>query len=69
MSDSPADPLGEALPDGDELADRALEQEDTGKQLLERIESSDVGTADFEQALTEFIAAMREHIDYGTTGS
>ncbi|GGL17314.1 hemerythrin domain-containing protein [Nocardia jinanensis] len=53
-----------ALPDGDELADRALEQEDTGKQLLERIERSEVGAPEFEQALTEFIAAMREHIDY-----
>lgn len=53
-----------ALPDGDELADRALDQEDAGKHLLQRIEDAKVGSRDFEQALTEFIGAIREHIDF-----
>ncbi|MGV9614782.1 hemerythrin domain-containing protein [Nocardia xishanensis] len=33
-----------ALPDGDELADRALAEEDSAKQLLQRIDDSEVGT-------------------------
>lgn len=53
-----------ALPDGDELADRALAQEDAGKQLLQRIESAKAGSREFEQALTEFIGAIREHIEF-----
>ncbi|TQM26309.1 hemerythrin domain-containing protein [Nocardia bhagyanarayanae] len=53
-----------ALPDGDELADRALAQEESGKRLLQRIDDSEVGTPDFEGALTEFIRALREHIEF-----
>lgn len=53
-----------SLPEGDELADHGLEQEESGKQLLQRIEDSEAGSPEFEQALTDFLVAMREHIDY-----
>lgn len=52
------------LPDGDELADRAIGQEDAAKRLLQQIEDSEAGAPEFEQALTEFIGAMREHIEF-----
>lgn len=52
------------LPEGDELADHGLEQEESGKELLQQIEDSEAGSPEFEQALTDFLAAMREHIDY-----
>lgn len=52
------------LPEGDELADRGLDQEEAGKQLLQQIEDSEAGSPEFEQALTDFLAAMREHIEY-----
>ncbi|MGK8486775.1 hemerythrin domain-containing protein [Nocardia asiatica] len=54
----------QALPDGDELADQALEQEDRAKRLLQQIEDSEAGSGEFEQALTEFIVALREHIEF-----
>lgn len=52
------------LPEGDELADHGLDQEEAGKQLLQQIEDSEAGSPEFEQALTDFLVAMREHIDY-----
>ncbi|WP_063057616.1 hemerythrin domain-containing protein [Nocardia sienata] len=52
------------LPEGDELADHGLDQEESGKQLLQQIEDSEAGTPEFEQALTDFLVAMREHIEY-----
>lgn len=54
----------QALPDGDELADRALQQEDRAKRLLQQIEDFDAGSSEFEQALTEFIVVVREHIEF-----
>ncbi|MGK8520140.1 hemerythrin domain-containing protein [Nocardia asteroides] len=54
----------QALPDGDELADQAIEQEDSAKRLLQRIERSEAGSSEFEQALTEFITALRDHIEF-----
>ncbi|WP_416566582.1 hemerythrin domain-containing protein [Nocardia testacea] len=52
------------LPEGDELADHGLDQEEAGKQLLQQIEDSEAGSPEFEQALTDFLVAMREHIEY-----
>ncbi|MCG7595950.1 hemerythrin domain-containing protein [Mycobacterium sp. C3-094] len=53
-----------ALPDGDELADTAIEQEQQGKQLLQRLEDGSPGEPDYQQAIKEFAAAAREHIAY-----
>lgn len=53
-----------ALDNGDELADRAIGQEQQGKKLLQRLEDSKPGEVDFHDALAEFIKAGREHIAF-----
>lgn len=53
-----------ALDNGDELADRALGQEQEGKQLLQRLENGTPGEADYHEALAVFIKAGREHIAF-----
>lgn len=52
------------LDNGDELADRALGQEQEGKQLLQRLENGTPGEADYHEALAAFIKAGREHIAF-----
>ncbi|MFF3228177.1 hemerythrin domain-containing protein [Nocardia suismassiliense] len=52
------------LPDGNELADQAIAQEEAAKELLQQIEKSAVGSAEFEEALTEFSASARLHIEF-----
>ncbi|MBF6073928.1 hemerythrin domain-containing protein [Nocardia beijingensis] len=52
------------IPDGDELADRAIDQEDGAKKLLQQLKNSHAGTPEFERALTEFIPAARAHIEF-----
>jgi hemerythrin-like domain-containing protein len=54
----------EALDDGDELADHAIEQEQEGKKLLQRLEDGAPGERDYHEALQEFVKAGREHIRY-----
>ena len=54
----------EHLPNGDELADTAIGQEDEGKEVLDKLDKLDAGTPEFENLLAEFIRAGREHIDY-----
>jgi hemerythrin-like domain-containing protein len=54
----------DALDDGDELADAAIEQEQEGKKLLQRLEDGAPGDPDYQQALQEFVKAGREHIMY-----
>lgn len=49
---------------GDALADTAIEQEQAGKQLLQRLEDGKPGEPDYHQALQEFVKAGREHIAY-----
>ena len=49
---------------GDGVADKAIEQEQAGKQLLQRLEDGKPGEPDYHQALQEFIRAGREHIAY-----
>lgn len=53
-----------ALDNGDELADRAVGQEQEGKKLLQRLEDGRPGEADYHEALAEFIKAGREHIAF-----
>ncbi|CPR12966.1 hemerythrin HHE cation binding domain-containing protein [Mycobacterium bohemicum DSM 44277] len=49
---------------GDALADRAIEQEQAGKKLLQRLEDGKPGEPDYHEALQEFVEAGREHIAY-----
>ncbi|WP_067683011.1 hemerythrin domain-containing protein [Nocardia miyunensis] len=55
------------VPDGDVLADHAIEQEKTGKYLLRRLEDGPVGSPEFEEALATFVPAAREHINFEQT--
>lgn len=54
----------EALDDGNELADQAIDQEEAGKRLLQRLEDGEPGQDDYHDALDEFVKAAREHIFY-----
>jgi hemerythrin-like domain-containing protein len=53
-----------ALDNGDELSDTAIEQEQAGKKLLQRLEDGKPGEPGYHAALQEFIRAGREHIAY-----
>jgi len=53
-----------ALEEGDALADKAIEQEQTGKQLLQRLEDGEPGDPDYQEALQQFVRVGREHIAY-----
>lgn len=53
-----------ALDDGDQLADAAIAQETSGKKLLQTLLDNEPGDSSYHNALTEFVAAAREHIDY-----
>ncbi|AKS31060.1 hemerythrin domain-containing protein [Mycolicibacterium goodii] len=54
----------QALDDGDELADKAIEQEQAGKQLLQRLEDGKPGEPDYHEALGEFVKLSRDHIAF-----
>lgn len=54
----------EALENGDELADRAVEQEQEGKQLLQILEDGAPGDPEYQRALQKFVALGREHIAF-----
>jgi hemerythrin-like domain-containing protein len=49
---------------GDGIVDKAIEQEQGGKQLLQRLEDGKPDDPDYHEALQEFIKAGREHIAY-----
>jgi hemerythrin-like domain-containing protein len=53
-----------ALDDGDALADKAIQQEQDGKKLLQKLEDSKPGEPQFQEALQAFVVAGREHIDF-----
>jgi hemerythrin-like domain-containing protein len=57
----------EHLPNGDQLADTAIGQEDEGKEVLDKLDKLDAGDPQFAKLLAEFIRAGREHIDYEET--
>jgi hypothetical protein len=46
------------------LADNAIEQEQEGKKLLQRLEDGEPGEPDYQEALRQFVKAGREHIAY-----
>lgn len=54
----------EALDDGDELADRAVEQEQEGKHLLQQLENSEPGRPEYQEALQRFVTLGRDHIAF-----
>jgi hemerythrin-like domain-containing protein len=53
-----------ALDDGDTLADRAIQQEQDGKKLLQQLKDSKPGQPQYHEALQEFVTAGREHIEF-----
>lgn len=52
------------LPHGDQLADHAIAQETDAKQVLARLEKLSAGQAEYEELLSTYIPAAREHIGY-----
>jgi hemerythrin-like domain-containing protein len=54
----------ETLQDGDALADEAIEQEQGGKLLLQRLADGKPGEPGYHEALQEFVKLGREHIAY-----
>jgi hemerythrin-like domain-containing protein len=54
----------EYLPNGNELADTAIAQEEEGKEMLDKLDKLHAGTSGFERLLSDFARAGREHIDY-----
>lgn len=56
-----------SLPDGDELADRAVGQEDAAKQVLHALDHATPDQSDFEAMVDRVIADGREHIEYEQT--
>ncbi len=57
----------EHLPNGNELADTAIGQEEEGKEILDKLDKLEAGTPEFERLLADFTRAGREHIDYEET--
>jgi hemerythrin-like domain-containing protein len=57
----------DSLPGGDELANRAVHQEDDAKQVLHALENSQPGEPIFEESLRRIIADGRKHIEYEQT--
>lgn len=55
------------IPDGDQLADKATGQEQEAKEVLTKLDKLDAGNPDFEQLLSKFIKAAREHITFEET--
>jgi hemerythrin-like domain-containing protein len=53
-----------AIENGDALADKAIDQEQAGKKLLQRLQDGKPGEPDYHEALQEFVKAGREHIAY-----
>ena len=55
---------GDKLSDGDQLADTATGQEQEGKEVLAKLDKLEADQPEFEQLVSTFIAAGREHIGY-----
>lgn len=54
----------EKLPNGNELADAALRQEQEGKEVLDALRKAAPGDADFLRLVDTFTAAGQEHIAF-----
>lgn len=57
----------DSLPDGAELAQHAVDQEDAAKQVLDALDKADPAQSDFEPMLRRIIDDGREHIEYEET--
>jgi hemerythrin-like domain-containing protein len=55
------------LTDGDDLANQAIDQEQEGKEVLDRLDKLDADSAEFEGQLAQFISAGRTHIAFEET--
>jgi hypothetical protein len=55
------------VPDGGRLADTAIEQEQEGKEVLDKLDKLDASEPEFEQLVTTIIQAARGHISYEET--
>ena len=55
------------LPDGDELADQAILQEQEGKEILTKLDKLDSDNPEFERLLGQFMKAARDHIAFEET--
>lgn len=54
----------EHVPAGDQLADRALEQEREGKEVLDQLRKEEAGTPAFQTLIRTFAQAGSEHIAF-----
>jgi thymidine phosphorylase len=57
----------ERVPDGDQLAAKAIGQEQEAKEVLAKLDKLDADNPEFEELLTTFITAAREHIAFEET--
>lgn len=57
----------DTLPDGDVLANTAINQENEGKSVMQRLEATHTPSGEFERLLAAFIPDVREHIEYEQT--
>jgi hemerythrin superfamily protein len=55
------------LPGGDELADKAIGQEQEGKRILAELDKLDADNPQFDMLVGEFIKAARDHIRFEET--
>jgi hypothetical protein len=55
------------LPDGGQLADTAIHQEQEGKEVLDLLDKLKADQPEFEGLISKFIPAGREHISYEET--
>jgi hypothetical protein len=53
-----------ALPDGDAVADQALEQEQEGKDTLTELGRLDPGTDKFDDLVEQLVLQLRKHVAY-----
>jgi hemerythrin-like domain-containing protein len=57
----------EHVPAGDQLADKAVGQEQEAKHVLDRLDKLDASDTEFETLLAEFTSSAREHIAFEET--
>jgi hypothetical protein len=53
-----------ALPDGDHLADTALQQEQEGKDTLTELGRLDPGSREFDEHVEQFVLQVRKHVAF-----
>jgi len=59
--------VGDKIPDGGQFAGTAIEQEQEGKEVLDKLDKLDASEPEFEQLVTTTIQAGRGHIRYEET--